>query len=124
MSPNEQTFGSFIRERRIAKNVSLRRMAKLLDISPTYLSRIENDDLQPPSEDTVRRIAAEIGCEQEELMARANRLSSEIEKIVKGNMRENSKLWGDFYRSTAMASADVALQVTVQMKSTEADKQE
>lgn len=124
MFPDEQTFGSFIREQRIAKNLSLRQMAKLIDVSPTYLSRIENEELQPPSEETVGRIAAVIGCKTDTLMAQANRLPSELERIIKAKIRENPEVFTDFYRSTATASADVALKVTEQMKGSEAIEEE
>ena len=39
----EQTFGSFLREKRIARGLTLRGMAAKLDLSPVYMSNIEND---------------------------------------------------------------------------------
>ena len=39
----EQTFGSFLREKRIACGLTLRGMAAKLDLSPVYMSNIEND---------------------------------------------------------------------------------
>ena len=54
----EKTFGQKIREYRITNtSLSLRKVAEKVDISPTYLSRIENDKEPPPSEDIIIRIA-------------------------------------------------------------------
>ena len=39
----EQTFGSFVREKRQSIGLSLRTLAAKLDLSPVYLSNIEND---------------------------------------------------------------------------------
>ena len=39
----EQTFGSFLREKRMARGLTLRGMAAKLDLSPVYMSNIEND---------------------------------------------------------------------------------
>ena len=39
----EQTFGSFLREKRIARGLTLRGMAAKLGLSPVYMSNIEND---------------------------------------------------------------------------------
>ena len=38
----EQTFGSFVREKRQSIGLSLRTLAAKLDLSPVYLSNIEN----------------------------------------------------------------------------------
>jgi transcriptional regulator with XRE-family HTH domain len=41
-------------------------MAKMIGVSPTYLSKIERDEFPPPAEDKVRRIAAIIGCDADD----------------------------------------------------------
>ena len=43
-----QGFGKFLTEKRKAKDITLRRMAELLDISPAYLSDIEKSRRNPP----------------------------------------------------------------------------
>ena len=50
-------FGSFITGLRIEKNIALRRMAELLDISPSYLSDIEKGKRNPPSLDKITQIS-------------------------------------------------------------------
>ena len=41
------TFGTFIKDKRLAKQISLRKFAELLDISPVYLCNIEKDRNRP-----------------------------------------------------------------------------
>ena len=53
----EQTFGSFLREKRIARGLRLRGMAAKLDLSPVYMSNIENDRRAAPSQEYLERMA-------------------------------------------------------------------
>src|SRR5208282_2146430 len=80
---SEQRFGAFIRREREGKEIGLREMAKMIGVSPTYLSKIERDEFPPPAEDRVRAIAQVIGCDADDLLARAGRVSSDITDIIK-----------------------------------------
>ena len=53
------TFGAFIRKKRVDSEpyVSLRKMAELLDISPVYMSNIENDRNPAPKDDILEHMA-------------------------------------------------------------------
>ena len=86
-SSNDQAgaekFGEFIRGRRQAMDFGLREMAKMIGVSPTYLSKVERDEFPPPAEDKVRAIAEIIGCDADDLLARAGRVSSDITDIIK-----------------------------------------
>lgn len=53
----EQTFGSFVREKRIARSLTLRGMAAKLDLSPVYMSNIENDRRGAPTQEHLERLA-------------------------------------------------------------------
>ena len=53
----EQTFGSFLRQKRIARGLTLRGMAAKLDLSPVYMSNIENDRRAAPSQEYLERMA-------------------------------------------------------------------
>src|SRR5690349_12760623 len=85
-------FGEFVRERRAAKNIGLRQMAKMIHVSPTYLSKVERDEFPPPAEDKVEAIAEIIGCNKDDLLARANRVASDITEIIKRHPIELSAL--------------------------------
>jgi transcriptional regulator with XRE-family HTH domain len=78
-----EKFGEFVRREREAKEIGLREMARMIGVSPTYLSKIECDEFPPPAEDKVRKIAAIIGSDADELLARADRVSSDLSEIIK-----------------------------------------
>ncbi|MGE3776318.1 MAG: helix-turn-helix domain-containing protein, partial [Pirellulaceae bacterium] len=41
MAGSRKSFGTYLREKRVAKGYSLRKFAELVDVSPTYLSQVE-----------------------------------------------------------------------------------
>ena len=47
---NELTFGSFVRQKRLESEMSLRALAQRLELSPVYMSNIENDLKPAPSQ--------------------------------------------------------------------------
>jgi transcriptional regulator with XRE-family HTH domain len=61
----------------------LRGMAKMIGVSPTYLSKVERDEFPPPAEDKVKAIAAIIKVAVDELLARAGKVASELSDIIK-----------------------------------------
>jgi len=83
MAKGREKFGAFIRREREAKEITLREMAKMIGVSPTYLSKVERDEFVPPAEDKVRKIAEMIGCDAEELVALAGRVPLELSEIIK-----------------------------------------
>lgn len=78
-----EKFGEFVRREREAKDIGLREMAKMIGVSPTYLSKVERDEFAPPAEDKVKAIARIIGCDVDELLARAGRVASDLSDIIK-----------------------------------------
>lgn len=78
-----EKFGAFIRARREAKEIGLREMAKMIGVSPTYVSKVERDEFPPPAEDKIRLIAGVIGCDVDELLARAGKVASDLSDIIK-----------------------------------------
>src|ERR1700692_3627188 len=83
MTSGREKFGAFIRREREAREIGLREMAKIIGVSPTYLSKIERDEFPPPAEDKVKAIAEIIGCNAHDVLARAGRVSSDISDIIK-----------------------------------------
>ena len=59
-------FGSFVVEKRKEKDLSLRKMAELLDLSPAYWSDIEKGRRNPPSLSKLEEIAVLLGLSQKE----------------------------------------------------------
>jgi transcriptional regulator with XRE-family HTH domain len=83
MVVGREKFGAFIRRQREAKERGLREMAKMIGVSPTYLSKVERDEFPPPAEDKVKAIAKIIECDPDDLLARAGRVSTDISDIIK-----------------------------------------
>ena len=82
----QTTFGQKIKDFRIQHtDYSLRKLAELIKISPTYLSRIENDKESPPSEDIIVRIAKTLGMNEDELLSTANKISPDVQHTISSN---------------------------------------
>jgi transcriptional regulator with XRE-family HTH domain len=97
-----ESFGAFVRRHREAKAIGLREMAKMIGVSPTYLSKVEREEFAAPVEEKVRAIAKIIGCDADELMAKADRVSSDLADILKRHPVELAAL----LRTTKGLTAD------------------
>ena len=89
-----ETYGELTRREREKKDYGLRQFAKLIGVSATYLSQIERDELPPPAEERVLKTAELLGLDKDELLARAGRVASELEEII----REKPKATADLLR--------------------------
>jgi transcriptional regulator with XRE-family HTH domain len=87
-----ESFGALVRREREAKELGLREMARMIGVSPTYLSKVERDEFSPPAEDKVKRIAEILGRDADELLALAGRVSSDLSDIIRGHPRELAAL--------------------------------
>lgn len=66
----KKTFGAFINEKRLDKDISLRSFSKMIDISPEYLSKLENDLRSAPKDVILEKIANKLllSIEEKELL--------------------------------------------------------
>ena len=87
-----EKFGLFVRQRRKAKGISLRQMAKEIPVSPTYLSQVERGQSTPPTEDKVKAIAEILDLDADELLALAGKVSSDLTKIIRDQPRDTAYL--------------------------------
>ncbi|MBL7065769.1 MAG: helix-turn-helix transcriptional regulator, partial [Anaerolineae bacterium] len=73
------TFGERIRELRTTRDnrISLRDLARRVEIDFTYLSKIENGKVPPPSDEVIEKLARELEADLEELLALAAKVSQE-----------------------------------------------
>jgi len=76
------TFGKTLRHLRLDAGVGLRELARLIDKSPGYISDVEQDNVSPPSEDVILRIAAALGVHQSLLLKAAHKLDPELSRYV------------------------------------------
>ena len=79
------SFGRIVRKRRKEKGYSLRKLAGMLEVSAGYLSRIEKNQVPPPAEGLVKRIAAHLDLNADELLARADKVSDDLLAIIKND---------------------------------------
>lgn len=79
------TFGERIRELRKAKHLTLRDVAKRVNVNFTYISKIENHKLDfgdYPSEDLIRKLARVLGGDLDELLLLAEIIPDDIRRRV------------------------------------------
>ena len=66
MAISSNAFGELLRATRVAKGYSLRKFAELVDVSPTYLSQVEQGKVErPATEGRVRAMAGALGQDAE-----------------------------------------------------------
>ncbi len=75
-------FGEFVRNRRLKLNIGLREFAGKLDISPAFISKMEIGDFKPPKEENIKKMANILNIDEDELLARAGKIASDLQKII------------------------------------------
>ena len=99
MAQDNRTVGEVIHDARVKLKRSLRDVTGELDITPSYLSDIENDR-RIPSEDVLRDLAKLLELEYDDLMARAGRLGDDAVRYMK-----NTPAAGVLFRRLADVNA-------------------
>lgn len=79
---HSKTFGETLRDKRTEKGFSLRKFAKLVGVSPTYLSQVEQGNVDPPTADRVKRMAELLGENPDEWIALAGRVPEDLPAII------------------------------------------
>ena len=72
------TFGQQLREWRRLAGLSQRRLAESVGVDFSYVSKLENDRLAPPSAETVIRLAEAINAPPDELLAAARKIPEAV----------------------------------------------
>lgn len=85
------SFGSFLRGMRKKENIGIKKLAPQLDISYTYLSKLENDKVIP-SKDVIERIAYYFRYDLDELLISADKVPDDIRRILRQNPKEAAAL--------------------------------
>lgn len=91
--------GEYMREKREAlreedPRYSLRQVAERVGIEPSYLSKVERDIGSPPSEETLVKLAGELGEDPDVLLALAGKVSEELQAVI----RKRPTLFGRLLR--------------------------
>jgi len=85
---SHEAFGAYLRERREAlqgedPSFSLRQVAERIGIQPSYLSQVERGRAASlPSEETIGRLAQELGEDRDVLLAMAGKVSQELKEVI------------------------------------------
>ena len=79
--------GEYLREQRELlkqgdKRYSLRQVSQRVGIEPTYLSKIEREELPPPSEQTIKKLSQDLGLDADILLAMAGKVSADLREII------------------------------------------
>ena len=111
------TFGGYVREvretfRRDDPAYSVRRVAQRVGVEPAYLSKIERDQVAPPSEATIRRLASELRADPDLLLAMAGKVSSDLQAIV----RRRPQLFAELIRELRDAPDHAILRVAREVR--------
>jgi len=85
-------FGELIRERRGIKDYTLRGFAKMVGISPAYLSKIERGDYPPPGEEKIVKMACLLDIDSDILLAMAGKVATDLQDIIKADPVRIGKL--------------------------------
>jgi HTH-type transcriptional regulator, competence development regulator len=80
-------FGQYLRKKREKlrakdRKYSVRQVAGRVGIEPAYLSKIERDEVSPPGEGTIVKLAGQLGESPDVLLAMAGKVSTELREII------------------------------------------
>jgi len=83
-----RSFGSFIRDRREQRRredprFSVRQVAERIGVEPSFLSKVERDEVAPPSEEKIVALARELGEDRDVLLAMAGKVSSDLQQVIR-----------------------------------------
>ncbi len=76
------SFGELLREKRRRAAISQRDLASRAGLDFSYISKLENDRMQPPAAHTVVTICGVLGIEPEELLAASGKLPADVQASV------------------------------------------
>jgi transcriptional regulator with XRE-family HTH domain len=81
-------FGDYVRERREAlrgkdERFSVRQVALRIGVEPSFLSKVEREEVPPPSEARIVALARELGEDPDVLLALAGKVSSDLQEAIR-----------------------------------------
>lgn len=82
------TFGSYIRDRREKRRrddprFSVRQVADRIGVEPSFLSKVERDEVPPPSEEKIVALARDLDEDADVLLAMAGKVSSDLQRVIR-----------------------------------------
>lgn len=101
---NKRSFGAQLRELRKSAGLTLRELAEKVNVNFTYLSKIENGALPPPSEKVIKQLAGVLNYSEDELLALAGIIPADIAEILRDS-RTREKLRSEQARRARASGA-------------------
>lgn len=114
---DNRAFGEYVRRLREEKkrsdpSFSLRQFAAAVGVSPTFLSRMENGEFDPPGPDKIIRMAELLGVEKDDLLRMADKTDPELADMV----RSPRPVIADFLRVARNIPDDVLVAALKELK--------
>jgi transcriptional regulator with XRE-family HTH domain len=111
------SFGDHIRHLREARSeddpsFSLRQVAIRCGVTPAYLSRVERDEVPPPGEETLVRLADELGEDRDVMLGLAGKISSDLRSAI----LVRPKLFADLIRAIRTMPDQAVLRVVREVR--------
>ena len=111
------TFGQYIRKTRERlreddRRYSLRQTAQRIGVEPAYLSKIERNEVAPPSEATIRRLAEDLGEDTDMLLAMAGKVSRDLQEII----LRRPRMFADLIRQLKDAPDQAVLRIVREVR--------
>lgn len=78
----KETFGQILKELRRSKNISQRELADKVSVDFSYISKVENDRLAPPSAETIIKISNILDIPSEVLLSHSGKVSDEMKDAM------------------------------------------
>lgn len=78
-------FGKKLKAFRLEKEISQRKLAELVGIDFTYISKIESGTMDPPAEDKIIKMAEVLGEDPDIMLVAAKKVPKELQKIITEN---------------------------------------
>ena len=88
----KKSFGQTIRHLRKEKRLTQKDVAKKLNIDVTYLSKIENEKLNPPAQDKIIALAKILEVDSDFLITEAGKVPEDIVNMIPKNSTTIPKL--------------------------------
>ena len=100
MREPRKTLGGVVREARKDKEFSLRKFAEMLDVSPTFVSMLERDEIRPTvggdglsiKVETIMKIARLLDLDADDLLALAGKIPPDLPEIIHQRPQEMAAL--------------------------------
>lgn len=108
---SENKFGNFLRTLRLRHKIGLRELANKANLSPAYISRIENGECKPPSTKAIIKISNILEISSDYLLQAADKLPPDITEIILGN-----PLWINVIRLKAKLQAPMDIDIDAAIK--------